>query len=297
MEVDTPLLGRYGATDPHLDHVVCRLGAAAGVNWYLQTSPEYFMKRLLAAGGPDIYQVCKVFRDTELGALHQPEFTMIEWYRREFTLQEMWQETCELLATVGGPPLHAADVRCISYRDIFTSATGLDPLTAKTPVLASRALDLLTGQLSDTLCEELRHDRSVLLDLLMSHVVLPSLGDHGLLVIVDYPAEQAALARLHAEDSSIAERFEVFYRGVELANGYRELRDAAEQTARFERDRLRRRRIGKPDMSPDSRLLAALRHGIPDCCGVALGFDRVVMLALGLTNIAEVISFGLQESI
>ena len=297
MEVDTPVLGRSGATDPHLNHVLCRLAAAAGTDWYLQASPEYFMKRLLAAGGPDIYQICRVFRDTELGALHQPEFTMIEWYRREFTLQGMWQETCELLSAVAGPPLAAAEIRCMSYREIFTSTTGLDPLNASTQDLASRGRDLLTGQLSDALCAELTQDRSALLDLLMSHVVLPGLGDQGLLVIVNYPAEQAALARLHPDEPDVAERFEVFYRGVELANGYRELRDAAEQAARFERDRLRRRHNGKPDMRPDPSLLAALEHGLPDCCGVALGFDRVVMLALGLADIAEATSFALQDPI
>jgi lysyl-tRNA synthetase class 2 len=185
----------------------------------------------------------------------------------------------------------------MSYREIFTSTTGLDPLHAATQALASRARDLLTDQLSDALRTQLGQDRNALLDLLMSHVVLPGLGDQGLLVIVNYPAEQAALARLHPDEPEIAERFEVFYRGVELANGYRELGDAAEQAARFERDRLRRHRHGKPDIRPDPSLLAALEHGLPDCCGVALGFDRVVMLALGLADIAEATSFALQEPI
>lgn len=289
LEVETPALGTRGVTDPHLANLSCRAAALPGTELLLQTSPEYFMKRLLAAGSPDIYQICRVFRDGELGARHQPEFTMVEWYRREFDLTAMMAETCELLMAMGDSEEAVTSQR---YADVFAAATDLDPLTATAAALTARARALLPSVVTDALATQLGHDRGSWLDLLMSHVVIPSFGEDGLLVVHHFPAEQAALARLDPADGRVAERFEVFRRGMELANGYRELTDGAEQRNRFAVDRRRRRELGLPDRDPDQRLLAALDHGLPECSGVAVGFDRVVMSYCDLPDITEALSFA-----
>jgi lysyl-tRNA synthetase class 2 len=288
-EADVPALVPHGVTDPQIASLRVSTAARPGAPLYLHSSPELALKRLLAAGSPDLYFLGKVYRDGERGRHHQPEFTLIEWYRRGMDLGAIIAETNELLCTLasvaGNPPALCEQWR---FRDAFAEATGLDPLTASLTGLRDCAGDHL-GELPGGLGE----DRNAWLDLLMSHVVIPALPREGLTVVTHYPAAQAALARLDPTDATVAERFEVFWRGLELANGYRELTDVAEQGRRFATDREARRAADRPDVEPDPAFLAALGAGLPDCCGVALGFDRVVMLSLGLAHIEQAVSFPL----
>jgi lysyl-tRNA synthetase class 2 len=292
IECETPLIVTHPVSEPRLRNVRCALALRPGVPYYLHTSPEYHMKRLLAAGFPDLYQICKVFRDGELGARHLAEFTLIEWYRRRVTLEAMATETCELVSFVAG--LWGCSLPKPSrttYRNLFLEFVSLDPLAAGLDEIRRRAAELLAQTVSEQLCESLGEDRPAWLDLLMVGVIEPRLRDRGLLVVERYPAEQAALARLDPADARVAERFEVYLDGIELANGYHELANPAEQRKRFDADRAERRKLGLPDTPVDTALLAALEAGLPDCCGVALGFDRLVMASAGLGRIDEVVSF------
>ncbi|MBT8440880.1 MAG: EF-P lysine aminoacylase GenX [Gammaproteobacteria bacterium] len=293
LEIETPALSSHGVTDPHIDGIKTRLEGLPDRELHLQTSPEYSMKRLLAAGSPDIYQVCRVFRDGELGRRHRPEFTMVEWYRRGFSLSDMIDETCRFIAALfagsASVSLPSAANR-LRYDEAFAAATGLDPLVADVEKLRGRARELVPG-LTESTVAGLGDDRTAWLDLLMGYAVIPNLPANSLAVLHHYPAEQAALARLDPDDVRFAERFEISYDGIELANGYHELADAEEQRRRFDGDRHRRAALGRPDVAADPRLLAALEHGLPDCCGVAVGLDRVLMCALGMDSIDDVISF------
>ena len=289
-EVDLPALVSHAVTDAQIDSLQVTTPGQPSSIGYLHTSPEYGMKRLLAAGSPDIYQLGKVYRAGETGRLHQPEFTMIEWYRRGIALDDMAAETCALIralaASAGDPPPVG---RALRYADAFKEHVGIDPINASTSALQRQATSLLGAGVP-----ELGDDRDAWLDLLLSQVLAPRLPREALTVLSHYPASQAALARLHPQDNRLAERFEIFWRGVELANGYRELRDPDEQRARFERDRSIRRKQGRQDVEPDPALLAALSAGLPDCCGVAVGFDRLLMLALNRDRLTDVISFPLR---
>lgn len=297
LEVETPALVSHGVTDPHLRNVPVTL--ASGSPMFLHTSPEFHMKRLLAAGAPDIWQLGKVFRDGESGARHEPEFTLLEWYRHDYTLQQLAAETCELLTTLaaaaersGAPPsIGTGPARHWTYAALFQETLHIDPLTATMAELQDCAHRSLGGQLSTGLAGRMGDEPALWLDLLMSHVVSEHLAGTGLAVVSAYPANQAALARLDPADHRVAERFEVFCRGIEVANGYRELRDATEQRRRFAADQDFRARLGRPAVAQDENLLAALEHGLPDCAGVAVGFDRVVMVLLGLRTLQEGISF------
>ena len=297
LEVETPALVRHAVTDPHLENIQVRMSGSAPL--FLHTSPEFHMKRLLATGAPDLWQLGKVFRDGEAGRHHEPEFTLLEWYRHGFTLARLADETCELLAMLATvaegagapqtipqePPVHW------TYAGLFRETLGLDPLTAGQNDIQTCARTVLGSQLSPELCRDLGDEASLWLDLLMSHVVSKRLAGTGIAVVTGYPAAQAALARLNPEDPRVAERFEIFCGGIEVANGYRELTDAAEQDRRFSEDRAFRARLGRRDVVPDPQLLAALDSGLPDCAGVAVGFDRVVMVLLGLGTLQEAISF------
>jgi elongation factor P--(R)-beta-lysine ligase len=290
LEVETPALVAHAVTDPHLANL--KVPLSDGRTLFLHTSPEFHMKRLLAAGAPDIWQLGKVFRAGEAGPRHEPEFTLIEWYRVGFTLEAMARETCALLNCLGhaaGRPVPAP--RTWTYRGIFREMLGVDPLEADMGALQACARARLGATLGDTLADEPAPDRDTWLDLLMSHVIAPSLAATDVAVISHFPASQAALARLDPGDPKVAERFEIYCRGIEVANGYRELTDATEQRQRFEQDRSTRRRLGFPDVAPDENLMAALGHGLPDCAGVAVGFDRVMMALLGLRSIQEAMSF------
>lgn len=286
LEVDTPLLARWGVTDPHLENLETEL---FGTTYYLQTSPEYAMKRLLAAGSGCIYQLGKVFRADEQSARHNPEFTMLEWYRVGFTMHELIAEVDALLHdTVQSGPLQQ-----ITYQQLFIDTLGIDPL-------ANDAVDLLRNALATR--DELRdwalseNDFDTLSDGAMAFVIEPQLPRHTPYAITHYPASQAALAQLDADDSRVALRFEIFYGGLELANGYQELTDKDQQAQRFHADNLRRSALKKSPRSGDPRLLAALAHGLPDCSGVALGFDRLLMIAQQKQRISEVLPFAIDRA-
>jgi lysyl-tRNA synthetase class 2 len=292
LEVETPVLSQHAVTDPRLyslQSLYTGPGApAAGLPLYLQTSPEFAMKRLLCAGSGPIWQAARVFRDGERGRRHNVEFTLLEWYRPGFDHHRLMDEVGELVCEVlGMPPCWDR----ISYGELFRERLGID-CHAATPVelaacAAERAIDVSAG--ADAL------SRDEWLDLLLTHLLEPTLGMDRPLFVHDYPASQAALARLHGEPP-VAERFELYVRGIELANGYHELGDAAEQRRRFEHDNAERRAAGLPEVLPDERLLAALEHGLPPCAGVALGFDRLLMLAAGEDDIARVMAFTVERA-
>jgi len=283
------VLGQGGSTDIHLVslHTLARTDKGQRRLW-LQTSPEFHMKRLLAAGSGPIFQLARSFRDGEIGARHNIEFTMLEWYRPQFTLDQLIDETAtlimSLLPSFPGPPVH------YRYRELFHTYVEVDPFTTSLDRL--RAIAAERAQMSaQSLADE---GRETCLDLLMSVVIEPQLGQQELSVVVDYPASQAALARRHqdADGEWVASRFEVYLNGIELANGYDELTDAAEQRTRFAEDNAERRRLGLPEVDVDERLLAALEHGMPEGAGVALGIDRLIQLALGKARLEDVLTFS-----
>lgn len=284
LEVETPILAAATVTDPQLASLSTEIAGQPG-RFYLQTSPEYAMKRLLAAGSGDIYQISKVFRDGETGRNHNPEFTLLEWYRGGFDHHALMDEVEALLTELLGARLTAAAER-VSYREAFRRTVGLDPLEAPLATLVEAAAartGIARASVSD--------DRDICLDLLMGAVVGPTLGAGRITFVHEYPASQAALARLLSGPARVAARFEAYVGGLELCNGFHELADAGEQRRRFEADLDLRRARGLPPTPVDERFLAALAAGLPDCAGVALGLDRVVMLATGCASIREVLAF------
>jgi len=284
VEVETPALSSAAAPDPHLTSLAVD---APGGRRYLHTSPEYPLKRLVAAGFGDCFALAKVWRGGELGPRHQPEFTMLEWYRVGWDHRRLMVEVAELIAALLAPRRALAAPEVVTYRDAFRQRLGLDPHNA--PELGLDAL--LAGAGFDA---QLELDRDAKLDLLASHLVYPQLGQGRVTLLSEFPASQCALARVRpARDGepAVAERFEAFVAGIELANGYHELADPVEQRTRFERANELRRARGLPESPLDERFLAALASGLPDCAGVALGVDRVVMLALGAVTLDEVVAF------
>jgi elongation factor P--(R)-beta-lysine ligase len=298
LEVDTPLVVNAPVTDVHIHSARVEFAATEGSPsadvtrpYFLHTSPEYAMKRLLAAGSGDIFQICHVVRGFERGRLHNAEFTLIEWYRIGFSLDDLMSEVEALVRELlGASGAHRIRER-LSYREAFLRELRLDPFSAsigeleevakKLGFTASRAGSGAGGEDS----------RDELLELLMGTLVGPRLGLEALTFVHGYPATQAALARLDPRDPRAALRFELYCEGLELANGFHELASTAEQRARFERDLEERRRLGLPSFTIDERLLAALEAGLPECVGVALGFDRTLMLARGAGHIDEVLPF------
>lgn len=277
LEVDTPLLASAPVTDPAIDAY-----SLAQAPLYLQTSPEYAMKRLLAAGSGPIYQICKAFRRGEQGARHNPEFTLLEWYRPGFSLPQLMDEVAALLVLVLGP----RPLRFLSYARGFADVLGLDIHSVSEAELCALA--------------QQRHgidaaalDRDSALNLLFSHDIEPGLGRGDYCFVTEFPASQAALAKLGEDGGGnpVALRFEVFVDGVELANGYDELTDGEEQRRRFDRDAAVRAARGQEPVPADERLLAALAAGLPDGAGVALGLDRLLMLRLGSRGLDEVLAF------
>jgi lysyl-tRNA synthetase class 2 len=296
LEVETPLLSAAATPDPNLASLSCRYtgpGHASGQNRYLHTSPEFPMKRLLAAGSNSIYQVCKVFRDGEAGRLHNPEFTMLEWYRTGFDDRQLMDEVDELVHLLLSGHLALETSERLSYRAAFEQITGLDPHRASASEFAQVACAR-----NINVPQEFREGRDASLwrDLLLSHLVEPQLGQKRPTFVYDYPASQAALARVRAGDPPLASRFELFIKGVEIANGFHELADSAEQRARFARQQHARLASGQPAVPVDERFLAALSAGLPDCAGVALGFDRLVMLAAGVDRIDDVMAFAWESA-
>ncbi len=280
LEVDTPIAVQETATEPHL-HSIQVISNAAEVR-YLHTSPEFAMKRLLADGSGSIYQICKVFRGQESGQHHQPEFTMLEWYRLGYSHRELMDEVEMLLKRLASYPRFART----RYADAFLNYTDLDPHTVSIADLQAQA-----RQLPLSLPQLAEDDRAGWMDLLFSHLVAPNLGVKKPEFLYDYPQDQAALARIRQEAVPVAERFELFIGGLEIANGFHELKDAAEQRHRFENELRQRRQMALEEPPCPEKLLAALDHGLPDCAGVALGLDRLLMLLLKEESIANVLSF------
>ena len=284
-EVETPLLANAGVTDPHLSNAVTHLNAFGSklTPFYLQTSPEYAMKRLLAAGSGCIYQMAKVVRDDEIGRYHNPEFTMLEWYRVGFTDRDLMAEVdCLLQRILGTKP-----AEFVSYQQLFVEHIGCDPLTQEG--LQQLKAWLIDKSIGDWVAQETNMD--TLLQLAISHFIEPVLGQQRPIFVYNFPASQAALARLDETDPRVARRFEVYIKGIEIANGFYELTDAGQQAQRFKLDNVHRRELGRSPAAIDYRLLAALQQGLPECSGVALGVDRLLMLKFGVNHIKEVLSF------
>jgi len=287
LEVETPALINAPVTDVNIGSVRVTLPGREGP-LFLHTSPEYAMKRLLAAGSGDIYQLCHVFRGAERGRQHNPEFTMVEWYRLGFSLEDLMREVAALVGALLGREL---PVEFLSYRDALLRHASIDPLATDIGTLRRAGQQLGLDPRAAHVA-----GRDELLDLIMGAQVGPALGTESLTFIHRYPASQAALARLDQEDRRVALRFELYHRGMELANGYHELTDPAEQRERFMADQESRRARGLPVAALDPYLLLALDYGLPDCAGVALGFDRVLMLALGTTRIDDVLAFPTERA-
>ncbi|WP_018693907.1 elongation factor P--(R)-beta-lysine ligase [Algicola sagamiensis] len=285
MEVETPALSRYGVSDVHLRNFETEFvgpGYAKGISLYLQTSPEYAMKRLLAAGSGSIYQMSRAFRNEESGRFHNPEFTMLEWYRVGFDAPKLIQEVDELVQSI----LNCPPAEVMTYQQACLQFLGLDPLEAPLSTLKAKLTELGWPDVA-----EQEDDRDILLQCLFSEGVELQIGQDKPTVIYQFPASQAALAKISSQDSRVAERFELYYKGVELANGFDELTSAEEQRQRFEQDNRKRESMGILPMPIDEDFLAALEAGLPDCAGVALGVDRLLMLAIEAEQIEEVIAF------
>lgn len=288
MEVDTQSISQAAVSDPFIDSlpVAYQTHPAAEIVWhYLQSSPEYAMKRLLAAGSGAIYQLSKVFRNGELGRLHNPEFTMLEWYRPGFCEQQLMHEVRDLVDQVLGPQTWCV----LTYRELFIKYLDIDPFDCE-------ILDLQTAVRAniDAPFEDDRKD--TWLELAMSELIEPLLNEPTL--VEQFPASQAALAQVSedAYGNQVATRFELYAGGMEIANGYRELQDPDEQARRLAADMDTRKALGLPIRPTETRLVSALSSGLPDCSGVALGFDRLLMLKLGAQSIADVIPFGFERA-
>lgn len=286
LEVETPILTHGSPTDCHLDPFTTEFHpsgwrkTAGSETGYLHTSPEFAMKRLLSRGFGDIFQICKVFRNGEAGRIHNPEFTMLEWYRHGFTMDALIDEVCALLQTTLGQ----RSVERNPYGDLFKAKTGLNPLQASideiTKCCASRGKN---APAFATIIDGLQF--------IMSELIEPCFNPAAISVVSHYPADQAVFAALDPEDPHVALRFEVYCGGMELANGFEELGDWQENERRMVQENEKRRAMGKPVLTLDRYFIDALKTGLPRCSGVALGLDRLIMLALGKRSIAEVIAF------
>lgn len=286
VEVETPVMSVAGNTDPNIAsfHLQFsgRTDGAPRTRW-LRTSPEYPLKRLLAAGFGDCYELGRVFRDGEAGGRHNPEFTMLEWYRLGWDHMRLIDETAELVQSALALVGRTAALRRVSYHELYRERLGIDPATA--------SIDELRAALGEVVIDPSGLTRDDWLDLLMSHRLQPSFPAGQLLAVYDYPASQCALARVRHDATPVAERFELYLGPLELANGYHELADATEQGARFDSDLEVRQARGDLQPPRDERLLQALAAGLPTCAGVALGVDRLMMAMLGTGHIADVLAF------
>jgi elongation factor P--(R)-beta-lysine ligase len=282
LEVDTPALSFAAASDVQIESLEVR-SILSNAPLYLHTSPEFCMKRLLASGYPDIYSMCRVFRDGEVGRRHQPEFTMVEWYRLGYQLAGIIDDTLATIAAAFADPIVADAAVITDYRDAFVRALGMDPISATMDELA-RAADA-----DDDLRRALGDDRDAWLDLLLGTQVAPGFSNNCLTVVRHYPATQSALARVCPADASVADRFEVFAGPLEIANGYVELTDANTQAERIAHDLATRSQRGLPVRPRDESLLAALQAGLPPCAGVAMGLERLQMVHDRTDDIRNVI--------
>ncbi|MCH8502529.1 MAG: elongation factor P--(R)-beta-lysine ligase [Aliidiomarina sp.] len=290
LEVETPILARAGVTDLHVHNLSTRLsgpGMPEPTTLFLQTSPEYAMKRLLAAGSGPIFQLCKVFRDDEISRRHNPEFTMLEWYRPGYDDYQLMQELDELMQEL----LSTEPAEQITYQHAFLDIVGIDPFASNAQ---GKLLDYLSANGYDgvvTAADSL----DTVLQLVMSVIIEPRIGQERPCYVTHFPASQAALAKLDPADTRMSRRFELFFRGLELANGFWELTDAALQAERFHADNQQRLANGLQPQPIDEQLLAALAAGMPECAGVAVGVDRLLMLKLGAASIAETLCFPIDR--
>jgi elongation factor P--(R)-beta-lysine ligase len=293
LEVETPVLSRAGNADPNIAPFALefsgRVDGAPRRRW-LRTSPEFALKRLLAAGVGDCYELGRVFRDGEAGGRHNPEFTMLEWYRVGWDHRRLAAEVAELVGEVLALVGRSAELETIAYRALYRRELGIDPMTA--------GVDQFRAALGEVEIDPEGLTRDDWLDLLMTHRLQPRFAPDRMLAVFDYPASQCALARLRREPDGtvVAERFELYLGPLELANGYHELRDPREQGARFDRDLAVRAGRGAPTPPRDEALLAALDAGLPECAGVALGMDRLLMAMLGTARIADVLAFDFSRA-
>lgn len=292
LEVDTPLLSAKTVTDPYVIGIpaIFKQDGLQEKKMYLQTSPEYRMKCLLAAGSGSIFQLGKAFRQGDLGRLHHPEFTMLEWYRIGFDHHALMNEMDELLQTV----LKTPAAERLSYATLFEEQLGINPHSASIDELiacaTTKKIQFITEPNEN---RSLDFQRDRWLSLLLTHCIEPKIGRERPIFIYDFPVTQAALAKIRYEETPpVASRFEVYFKGLELANGFHELQNAKEQRKRFEADLLFRQQNNLPSVEIDENLLAALDAGLPDCSGVALGVDRLIMIALNAKSINEVLSFA-----
>ena len=284
LEVETPMLSRAGNSDPNISSI----STDSSRKKYLRTSPEYAMKRLLASGHRDIYEMGRVFRAGESGRYHNPEFTLLEWYRQGWSYLDLADEVIELIRVCGHGQFDGWPVNRVTYRELFQQETGLDPFYCNESELASCAIE--RGILSAPM------GHNEWLDLLLSELIQPALPGEVFTVLHDFPPEQAALARIRPGNSPVAERFEIYLGQMELANGYQELTDAEEQLDRFQREAKLADSRGEERTALDMNLIAALNHGLPECSGVALGVDRLLMSCLKLDRIDAVLSFSAERT-
>ena len=292
LEVETPLLSADTVIDRHLDPIPVTLFddsrfPTEGRRLWLQTSPEFGMKRLLAAGGESIFQVTRAFRAGEKGNLHNPEFTIVEWYRRGDTMQDGIELLSDLCCTL----LNTKAAERLSYAEAFSRYVDIDPHDCSAVDLRKKA-----ASLSIDLPDALVNDRDAWLHRLLVERVEPNLGQDGPAIVYDYPVSQAGLSRTRNDNPPVAERFELYFRGIELANGYHELIDASDFRDRNREANAARATDGKDVLPEESHLLAAMDQGLPACAGVALGFDRLVMLAAGATSVSEVMTFPIDRA-
>jgi len=293
VEVETPVMSQAGNTEPNIASFALqfsgRTDGAPRTRW-LRTSPEYALKRLLAAGIGDCYELGRVFRDGEAGGRHNPEFTMLEWYRVGWNHEQLIEETTALVQAALGLVGQSARLRVVRYRDLYRDVLGIDPFTADD--------DALRAALGDVLIDPQGLGRDDWLDLLMTHRLQPAFKTDDMLAVVDYPASQCALARItgDADGNPVAQRFEWYLGPLELANGYHALRDATEQCTRFAKDVGVREARGAVVPPTDTRFVDALASGLPACAGVALGMDRLLMAMSGTDCIADVLAFDFRRA-
>ena len=289
LEVDTPALSATAVSDVNIESLEVR-SKLTEVSLYLHTSPEFCMKRLLASGYPDIYSICRVYRDGEVGRRHQPEFTMVEWYRLGFGLADIVADTLKAIALALDDPKLADDVLVIDYRNAFIDISNIDPLQASVSELATAA------DADDELRRALGDVRDDWLDLILTTKIAPTFAADKFTVLQHYPASQAALAQICPDDASVADRFEVFMGSVELANGYVELTDTRIQAERIANDQAARESRGQAVRPHDQSLLAALESGLPACAGVAMGLERLQMMHDKTDDIRNVLSFTFETA-
>jgi lysyl-tRNA synthetase class 2 len=284
LEVETPLLSSAAVTDPYINSFEVN-------GLYLQTSPEFAMKRMLCSGIGSIFQICKAFRAEECGRHHNIEFTMLEWYRIGFKLEDLMAEMAELLTGILELKNSAENILKISYQELFEKYLDFNYHLVDSKFLSDLISKKLPGRYTPDVIYSLTKDD--LLTILLSDYIEPNLDKNKLVFLYDYPSTQAALARVDKSSKfPVAKRFEVYYQGLELANGFYELADYQEQSARFTCDLAKRAELGFALVKQDNNLIAALKHGLPECSGVALGLDRLLMLKLGFSDIKQVITFG-----